>query len=195
MNLEVNGKTPTMKSQPKIHNVTDEEIIANYSAGYSMTATQIMLDVPEARVRRVIAEAGIARKRSGVRGLIFSIKHMDYVPRDFVWDIEEIVRRRKRGDEWSIIHRSMRITWHLESLIRHVTEKRPDIKVKGHGVSPAKTLKDAQLAQAIKDHEAGETYRSIFRRLKMSENHFFTQLRAYKRRMRKVLDDGPTQAP
>ena len=182
-----------MKSQPKIHNVTDEEIIANYSAGYSMTATQIMLDVPEARVRRVIAEAGIARKRSGVRGLIFSIKHMDYVPRDFVWDIEEIVRRRKRGDEWSVIHRAMKITWHIESLIRHVTEKRPDIKVKGHGVSPAKTLKDSQLAQAIKDHEAGETYRSIFRRLGISENHFFTQLRAYKRRMRKVLDEGPTQ--
>jgi hypothetical protein len=138
-----------MKSQLKTHDVTDEDIIAHYTAGYSMTATQIMLEVPDVRVRRVIAEAGIARKRSGIKGLIFSIKHMDFVPRDFVWDIEEIVRRRQKGEAWSTIHRSMKITWHIESLIRHVTEKRPEIKVKGHGVSPAKTLKDSQLAQAI----------------------------------------------
>ena len=184
-----------MKSQPKTLDVTDGEIIANYAAGYSMTATRIMLDVPEARVRRVIAEAGIARKRSGVRGLIFSIKHMDYVPRDFVWDIEEIIRRREQGIAWSTIHRSMKITWHIESLIRYVTEKRPEIKVKGKGVSPAKTLNDSQIAQVIKDHEAGETYRSIFRRLKISENHFFTQLRAYKQRMLKALDEESTQDP
>jgi hypothetical protein len=195
LNPEVNGTTPTMKSQPKTLDVTDGEIIANYAAGYSMTATRIMLDVPEARVRRVIAEAGIARKRSGVRGLIFSIKHMDYVPRDFVWDIEEIIRRREQGIAWSTIHRSMKITWHIESLIRYVTEKRPEIKVKGKGVSPAKTLNDSQIAQVIKDHEAGETYRSIFRRLKISENHFFTQLRAYKQRMRKALDEESTQDP
>ena len=67
--------------------------------------------------------------------------------------------------------------------------------MKGKGVSPAKTLNDSQIAQVIKDHEAGETYRSIFRRLKISENHFFTQLRAYKQRMRKALDEESTQDP
>ena len=183
-----------MKSQQKTLEVTDAEIIAHYSAGYSMPATRIMLGVPERRVIRVIGAAGIARRRSGIKGIIFSIKHMDFVPRDFIWDVNEIVRRREAGEEWSSIHRSMKITWHLESLIRHVTGKRPEIKVKGHGVAPAKTLSDSQLAQAIRDHEAGETYRSIFRRLKLSERHFFTQMRAYKRRKMKEANE-PTEDP
>ena len=167
---------------PKTHSVSDQEIIEHYRAGYSVMATTIMLDVPEARVRRIIENAGISRKRSGIKGLIFSIKHADFVPRDFVWSVDEIVSRRVKGETWASIHRSMKIHWHLESVIRYVTAQRPDVKVKGKGVVSAKTLSDAQIEQALRDHEGGESYRSILRRIKVSQTHFFRQLRDYKRR-------------
>ena len=170
------------KREPSTHQgtATPQEIVAHYLQGYGTSATSIMLDVPEWRVREAVHDAGVQRAPSGKGGLVFSRQHGDFVARDFVWDLDDIVARRARGETWKHIHKKLGVTWHLESLIRHVTAARPSVKTRGRESTPARQLTPAQLESAIQAHLDGDTHRQIAVRLGVSISHYYRQLAAYK---------------
>jgi transposase len=161
-------------------NATPEEIVAHYSQGHGIIATAIMLDIPDCRVIRAIHDAGVARPPSGKGGLVFSNERGDFVPRDFVWDVDDIVARRAKGETWAHIHKALGVTWHPESLIRHITALRPLVKTKGKGATPPKQLTPAQLDAALAAQERGDTHRQIAERLGISLTHYRRQMYAYK---------------
>jgi len=170
------------KREPSTHTgtATPQEIVAHYLQGYGTHATSIMLDVPEWRVREAVQDAGVQRAPSGKGGLVFSIKRGDFVARDFVWDLDDIVARRAKGETWRHIHKALGVTWHLESLIRHVTTERPSIKTRGSEGAPARQLTPEQLESALQANANGDTHRQIAVRLGVSISHYYRQLHAYK---------------
>lgn len=170
------------KREPSTHQGTasPQEIVAHYLQGYGTHATSIMLDVPEWRVREAVLDAGVQRAPSGKGGLVFSLKHGDFVARDFVWDLDDIVARRARGETWGRIHKELGVTWHIESLIRHVTTERPSIKTRGRECTPARQLTPEQLESALQANANGDTHRQIAVRLGVSLSHYYRQLAAYK---------------